>query len=307
MRAPLTELLYKRYPSLYQQESKSPAETAMCWGFDCDDGWFSLIDALSKTITEIDPACQAVQVKEKFASLRFYFRGTLQAVLGAESVASAYSTRVCEVTGLPGDLMLTEQGWYKTLSDVAAAEIKFSRQSLSDYRLVRGSDGTPADSEPQDVPPARRRLRLSAAESIDLLRARHANAFTPNVEIEFPIGGFDLIDITVGNIVPHRRPGYFGYGKPQPQIKSIYWPPSGRLVIDVDQDSLVHVAQSEIDSAPVRRIGASLEAELEKQRARLDGLNRFLAHMSAGIHPTHGAIGPVDDHGFRTGKNASLR
>lgn len=37
MREELTQKLFKEFPLLYGDHSKSMRYTAMCWGFDCDD------------------------------------------------------------------------------------------------------------------------------------------------------------------------------------------------------------------------------------------------------------------------------
>ena len=67
-----TEKLYKDFPELYKQHSWSMQDTCMCWGFECDDGWFDLIYQLSKDIVEKSKnKIQAIQVKEKFGGIIF--------------------------------------------------------------------------------------------------------------------------------------------------------------------------------------------------------------------------------------------
>lgn len=73
--------LIKIAPILYQQSTLSEQETCMCWGFECPDSWFDLLKELSFEIENINKnllafynsSCQAVQVKEKFGELRFYY------------------------------------------------------------------------------------------------------------------------------------------------------------------------------------------------------------------------------------------
>ena len=94
----LDESLCKKYPLIFANRHGSVMETLMCWGFDCGDGWYDLIDTLcgeiqhhidnrkrnrevilkketfdSNTLPEEIPQVVAVQVKEKFGSLRFYY------------------------------------------------------------------------------------------------------------------------------------------------------------------------------------------------------------------------------------------
>ena len=48
----LTQRLLERFPILYQDYHSSMTQSAMCWGFDHDDGWFEIIWQLSLTIEE---------------------------------------------------------------------------------------------------------------------------------------------------------------------------------------------------------------------------------------------------------------
>jgi hypothetical protein len=65
---------------LYRGICLSPQESAMCWGFECGDGWYSLIRELSEQLTtylqqrpELD--LEITQVKSKFGILRIHSRG----------------------------------------------------------------------------------------------------------------------------------------------------------------------------------------------------------------------------------------
>jgi len=80
MKQELDELLCSKYPKLFAQRNLPMTETCMCWGFECGDGWFDLIDELCGTIQSyIDgnnkPQIEVVQVKSKFGTLRFYIGG----------------------------------------------------------------------------------------------------------------------------------------------------------------------------------------------------------------------------------------
>jgi len=54
MRPEKDEELCKKYPILYSQRDRSMMDTCMCWGFECRDGWFSIIDWLSETLEGIN-------------------------------------------------------------------------------------------------------------------------------------------------------------------------------------------------------------------------------------------------------------
>lgn len=46
----LDEKLVKAFPLLYADRQASMQSTAMCWGFECGDGWFDLIWNLSSNL-----------------------------------------------------------------------------------------------------------------------------------------------------------------------------------------------------------------------------------------------------------------
>lgn len=46
MRKELDEALCAKYPEIFRDRHKPMTETAMCWGFACGDGWYSLINTL---------------------------------------------------------------------------------------------------------------------------------------------------------------------------------------------------------------------------------------------------------------------
>lgn len=46
------ELLCRKYPKIFADRFSSSRETAMCWGFECGDGWFNIIDSLCKLIQD---------------------------------------------------------------------------------------------------------------------------------------------------------------------------------------------------------------------------------------------------------------
>ena len=46
MRKELDERLCKKYPKIFRQRHRPMTETCMCWGFECGDGWYNIINAL---------------------------------------------------------------------------------------------------------------------------------------------------------------------------------------------------------------------------------------------------------------------
>ena len=52
MKAELDDKLCRRFPVLYQDRRSPMAQTCMCWGFDCGDGWFEILWQLSLAVEE---------------------------------------------------------------------------------------------------------------------------------------------------------------------------------------------------------------------------------------------------------------
>jgi len=117
-----TKYLLEKYPDLYRQYHLSMRETCMCWGFECGDGWLTIIDDLSKKITELDPNVQAAQVKEKFGGLRFYIDGGSDEVHKLIEEAEEESYKTCEKCGTKENVSQTKTGWVKTLCDKCKEE-----------------------------------------------------------------------------------------------------------------------------------------------------------------------------------------
>ena len=126
MKQELDQKLCETYPKIFANRYADETTTAICWGFECKDGWYQLIDTLCETIqgyidqnkkyNDIDiPQVTAVQVKEKFGTLRFYYDGGDDVIRGMVRLAENLSAEICENCGNPGNLI--ETGWMQTLCD----------------------------------------------------------------------------------------------------------------------------------------------------------------------------------------------
>jgi hypothetical protein len=51
MRKELDEALCAKYPLVFKDRHENMQHTAMCWGFECGDGWYNLIDTLCVLLT----------------------------------------------------------------------------------------------------------------------------------------------------------------------------------------------------------------------------------------------------------------
>lgn len=119
----LDEQLCKKYPKIFVNRNASMQETAMCWGFDCGDGWYELINHLcseiqwhlDKNAKKDTPQFVCDQVKEKFGTLRFYGHGGDEKIWAFIWFAESYSGKICETCGKPGKRR--GSGWIYTACD----------------------------------------------------------------------------------------------------------------------------------------------------------------------------------------------
>ena len=66
--------LVLKYPKLFVNRYKNTTESCLYWGFECDDGWFHLIDNLCDSIQSYtDSNSKRWRIKNKFARVIFDF------------------------------------------------------------------------------------------------------------------------------------------------------------------------------------------------------------------------------------------
>jgi len=83
------------------------------FGFECGDGWADLLVELCSKIQdyfltipeEVVENIRAVQVKEKFGTLRFYLNSYNETLEGLIEDARIKSSSTCEVCGDPGEVI----------------------------------------------------------------------------------------------------------------------------------------------------------------------------------------------------------
>ncbi len=136
MNAENTKYLIEKYPKLFADVSKPMTESLMCFGLECNDGWFKLVDSLCNVIQwrcDQVPECPQVvfgQIKEKFAQLRIYYDGGDDYTMGVIDMAEQMSEHVCEVCGNAG--RVREGGWWMTLCDACNEKRYKKKESLAD-------------------------------------------------------------------------------------------------------------------------------------------------------------------------------
>jgi hypothetical protein len=190
MKTELQQKLFEKYPKIFADRTKPKTESCMFWGLEVGDGWYDLIDTLCQALTytystgvQVDeedgkrlgvkpyadsyyfcvepPQVIATQVKEKYGTLRFYYREDyneeimslietgkypdLQRIIdrysdyinGIIHFAETASGRTCEETGQPGELHATggtRMGWLKTVSK------EHAKTALADRNYVPYSE-----------------------------------------------------------------------------------------------------------------------------------------------------------------------
>lgn len=180
MNKQLDQQLCATYPEIFRDRHASMDRTAMCWGFDCGDGWYALIDTLCgylmgpvkqarDDVRSAELALQfpekqtewsrsfytpeklaeyraklaelearipiAVQVKEKFGTLRFYVNNHTDEQLAVIHFAELLSARMCEECGATRIAKTYREGWHSTLCDTCAEK---------DGRIVVRAEETPS-------------------------------------------------------------------------------------------------------------------------------------------------------------------
>jgi hypothetical protein len=120
MKKEFDEALVRDFPNLYRQRNGDLHTTAMCWGFECGNGWEPIIRNLSRELeaeilkepeSDRESLC-ASQVKEKFGTLRFYMHSETEEMSKIIRYYEEKSETTCEECGAKGQLR--GGGWLKT-------------------------------------------------------------------------------------------------------------------------------------------------------------------------------------------------
>ena len=133
-------ILVRRFPALYRYPGWDNVQiTLIRFGFDCDNGWARILWDLSRSLDQIRREhggdLRASQVKEKYATLRFYYdawdfpsQDVYDAIDALIDAAEARSARTCEHCGRRGTLCHTRGGmWFRTLCPRCARRQGYER------------------------------------------------------------------------------------------------------------------------------------------------------------------------------------
>jgi ribosomal protein S27AE len=125
MNRELENTLVATYPTIYR--SLQPRFAGTCL-FECDDGWYRIIDELSHKL-EAEARMSdlfVIGVKVKLGSLRVYVRGSIaDRVWDWVTTAERLSQSTCERCGQPAVLRGHKDGRIRTLCPACAEETAY--------------------------------------------------------------------------------------------------------------------------------------------------------------------------------------
>jgi len=130
----LQKKLFHKYKSIFRQKDLPMTETCMCWGIDCGNGWYYIIDELCNCITRYvindeTRKVEASQVKQKFGGLRFYISGFSDPYIeGLISMAEGMSYHVCEMCGSSNNVGIISDIYLESLCEKCNIKKRKSRK-----------------------------------------------------------------------------------------------------------------------------------------------------------------------------------
>ena len=170
----LEKYLIKTYPKIFVDMYGPMDKTCLHWGIETGDGWWFLLNNLcSKIQTHIDdppwvlkdddsgnhyekpkkqvcPQVVALQIKEKFGSLRFYYSGGDEYIRGMIDFAESLSYNICENCGRFNEDVGRTQGWIQSLCTTCATEygkeLKYNDKMIFLWEKVVAMRTNPARS-----------------------------------------------------------------------------------------------------------------------------------------------------------------
>jgi hypothetical protein len=124
MRDELNRALVKDFPHVFSYIYRKPSEPIEFWPFEIGDGWEPIIRKLAakleplcaKTYATEEGAMRAIQVKEKFGTLRFYMSYQSDEIDEYIKEAERESASTCETCGRNA-VIRSKGGWLYTACD----------------------------------------------------------------------------------------------------------------------------------------------------------------------------------------------
>lgn len=125
MNKELESVLVATYPTIYRKLAPRFAGGSR---FECDDGWYRIIDALSRKLEgeAHTSALLALEVREKLGSLRFIVRGDVTNEVDSWLAAATRLSQVtCERCSQPATLRGHKDGRVRTLCPACATAMNY--------------------------------------------------------------------------------------------------------------------------------------------------------------------------------------
>ena len=128
--------LCTKFPKMIPHREWNKNSPIRLFGFECGEGWAVLLKVLMNDIqhhidwnnkeSEVVPQVVLQQVKEKFGTLRFYYKGGDDYIHGLVALAESMSAHICEDCGSTGERR--GGGWVRTLCDRHEEEYQKMRE-----------------------------------------------------------------------------------------------------------------------------------------------------------------------------------
>jgi len=142
----LEEKLFEKYPKIFSGKDEPIIQNLMPFGFECGDGWFWLIDTMCDHIQSyIDlnglDQIKALQVKEKYGTLRFYYSYGNEKIDGIVSHTEWLSGHTCEYCGSTKDVGITT-GWNVVMCHEDWMKSDYKEFHMDGKYFIKEKDGS---------------------------------------------------------------------------------------------------------------------------------------------------------------------
>lgn len=105
MNKKLDEKLVKKFPKLFRDRHAPMTETCMCWGFECGDGWYNILESLCESIQHHIDRTRKNRARNLLynRALKRAFKGNIDSLenyhtIGTGSKAREYAKKTVERT-----------------------------------------------------------------------------------------------------------------------------------------------------------------------------------------------------------------
>lgn len=128
--------LIEKYNAFIKPE-RGIQNTLMVFGFECDKGWFPILERLFEALSKLDKpeGFEITQVKEKYGSLIVYTNYSTDEIDDLIEKAEAESLITCELCGQAGS-MTKYGGWYRVLCNCCCIEAGHELNKMGEREVL---------------------------------------------------------------------------------------------------------------------------------------------------------------------------